>query len=55
MIYWTVPNEPVPWPAIWPGALAATLAIGAVDYAFPFYLSNINDDQPESGRRSSSC
>jgi membrane protein len=42
LIYWTVPNEPVPWPAIWPGALAATLAIAAVDYAFPFYLSNVN-------------
>jgi YihY family inner membrane protein len=42
LIYWTVPNEPVPWPAVWPGALAATLVIAAVDYAFPFYLSNIN-------------
>jgi membrane protein len=42
LIYWTVPNEQVPWAAVWPGALAATLVIGAVDYAFPFYLSNVN-------------
>jgi membrane protein len=42
VIYWTVPNRPVPWRAIWPGAGAATLAIGAVDYAFPAYLTNIS-------------
>jgi membrane protein len=42
VIYWTVPNEPVPWLAIWPGALGATLAIGIVDYAFPAYLSNVS-------------
>ncbi len=42
VIYWTVPNEPVPWLAIWRGALGATLAIGVVDYAFPAYLSNVN-------------
>jgi membrane protein len=42
LIYWTVPNEPVPWRAIWPGALVSTVAIGAIDYAFPFYLSNVN-------------
>ena len=42
LIYWTVPNEPVPWAANWRGALGATLAIGVVDYAFPFYLSNIS-------------
>jgi YihY family inner membrane protein len=42
VIYWRVPNEPVPWVAVWPGALAATLAIGAVDYAFPAYLSNVS-------------
>jgi membrane protein len=38
VIYWAVPKAFVPWRAIWPGALAATLAIGAVDYAFPAYL-----------------
>ena len=38
LIYWAVPNRLVPWRAIWPGALAATLAIAVVDYAFPAYL-----------------
>ena len=42
VIYRTVPNCSVPWRAIWPGAAAATVAIAAVDYAFPFYLSNIS-------------
>jgi membrane protein len=42
LIYWTVPNRPVPWRAIWPGALAATVAISVVDYAFPAYLSSIS-------------
>src|SRR3954452_14795023 len=40
--YWTVPNRLVPWRAIWPGAAAATVAIAAIDYAFPFYLSRIS-------------
>jgi YihY family inner membrane protein len=38
LIYWTVPNRRVPWRAVWPGALTATVAIGVVDYAFPAYL-----------------
>lgn len=42
IIYRTVPNRPVPWRAIWPGALGATVAIGIVDYAFPIYLSTIS-------------
>ena len=42
VVYWSVPNEWVPWRAVWPGAAAATFAIGIVDYAFPFYLSNIS-------------
>ena len=42
VIYWAVPNRPMPWRAIWPGALAATLAIGIVDYGFPLYLSTIS-------------
>jgi membrane protein len=42
LIYWAVPNTTVPWRAIWPGAAAATLAIGIVDFAFPFYLSQIS-------------
>lgn len=41
-IYWTVPNRRVPWRAVWPGALAATLAITVIDYAFPVYLSRIS-------------
>lgn len=40
MIYLVVPNERVPWRAIWPGALGATIAIAVVDYSFPLYLSN---------------
>jgi YihY family inner membrane protein len=42
VVYWSVPNSSVPWRAVWPGAAAATAAIGAIDYAFPFYLSNIS-------------
>jgi membrane protein len=42
LIYWAVPNRWVPWRAVWPGAVGATVAIGAVDYAFPFYLSNVS-------------
>jgi membrane protein len=38
VIYWAVPNRFVPWRAIWPGAAAATAAIGVVDYAYPAYL-----------------
>lgn len=42
VIYWLVPNRTrIPWRAIWPGALGATLAIGLVDYAFPVYLQNV--------------
>ena len=42
IVYWTVPNSRIPWRAVWPGAAAATAAIGIIDYAFPFYLSNIS-------------
>jgi membrane protein len=42
VIYKRVPNVPVPWRAVWPGALGATIAIGIVDFAFPAYLSNIS-------------
>ena len=41
-VYWTVPNRRVPWLAVWPGALGATVAIAIVDYAFPLYLSRIS-------------
>jgi membrane protein len=42
VVYWAVPNRLVPWRAIWPGALGATLAITVVDYAFPLYLGNVS-------------
>jgi YihY family inner membrane protein len=42
VIYHRVPNRRVPWRAVWPGAIGATLAIGVVDYAFPAYLTNIS-------------
>jgi membrane protein len=42
LIYRVVPNETVPWRAIWPGAAGATVAIGVVDYVFPLYLSHIS-------------
>jgi membrane protein len=42
VIYSRVPNLRVPWRAVWPGALGATVAIAIVDYAFPAYLSNIS-------------
>jgi membrane protein len=42
VIYWRVPSASMPWLAVWPGALGATVAIGVVDYAFPAYLSNVS-------------
>jgi YihY family inner membrane protein len=42
LIYARVPNRSIPWRAIWPGALGATIAITIVDYAFPAYLSHIS-------------
>jgi membrane protein len=42
IVYWAVPNRLIPWRAIWPGAAAATFAIGVVDYAFPAYLNSIS-------------
>jgi membrane protein len=42
VIYARVPNRSVPWRAVWPGALAATIAIVIVDYAFPAYLAHIS-------------
>jgi YihY family inner membrane protein len=41
-IYWRVPKGAMPWRAIWPGALGATIAIGIVDLGFPLYLDNIS-------------
>ncbi len=42
VIYYRVPHFRVPWRAVWPGALWATVAIGIVDYAFPEYLTHIS-------------
>ena len=42
VIYARVPNRDIPWRAVWPGALGATIAITIVDYAFPAYLSHIS-------------
>jgi membrane protein len=42
VIYFRVPHGRMPWRAVWPGALGATVAIGIVDFAFPTYLTNIS-------------
>jgi YihY family inner membrane protein len=42
LIYSRVPNCPVPWRAVWPGAISATLAIVVVSIAFPLYLTSIS-------------
>jgi YihY family inner membrane protein len=42
VIYARVPNRPVRWRGVWPGALGATIAIGVVDFAFPLYLTSIS-------------
>jgi membrane protein len=39
--YRLVPKGGVPWSAVWPGALGATIAIAIVDLGFPLYLDNI--------------
>jgi membrane protein len=40
--YWWVPKGEMPWRCVWPGALAATAAMAAVDLFFPLYLDNIS-------------
>jgi YihY family inner membrane protein len=42
LIYARVPNRGLPWRAVWPGALAAMIAIVVLAYAFPLYLSSIS-------------
>jgi membrane protein len=42
VIYSRVPNRPVPWRAVWPGALAAMVAMAVIDFGFPTYLSSIS-------------
>jgi membrane protein len=41
-IYATVPHGPLPWAAIWPGALLATVGVAVANWAFPLYLTNIS-------------
>ena len=40
LIYVLVPNRFVPWRGVWPGAAAATIAIGIIDNVFPAYLAS---------------
>jgi membrane protein len=42
LIYRAVPNCGVPWRAVWPGALGATVAMSLIDYVFPLYLSTVS-------------
>jgi membrane protein len=42
VIYWAVPNRRVPWRAVWPGAIGATIAMALIDWAFPAYLTSIS-------------
>ncbi len=40
--YRLVPKGAIPWRAVWPGALGATIAIAVVDLGFPLYLDNVS-------------
>jgi YihY family inner membrane protein len=42
IIYWAVPKGHMPWRDVWPGAAFVTVAAGAANWAFPFYLSNVS-------------
>lgn len=42
VIYSAVPNDTIPWRAVWPGALALTASMGILNWIFPFYLHNIS-------------
>ena len=42
VIYWAVPKAPVPWRAIWPGALFVTIGAGIANWLFPLYLNNVS-------------
>jgi membrane protein len=42
VIYWAVPKAPVPWRAIWPGALFVTIGAGLANWLFPLYLNNVS-------------
>ena len=40
--YRLVPKARMPWRAVWPGALGATIAMVIVDVCFPIYLDNVS-------------
>jgi YihY family inner membrane protein len=42
LIYGLTPKPKLPWTAVWPGALGATLALGTVNWGFPLYLSSVS-------------
>jgi YihY family inner membrane protein len=42
MIYWLVPKGHMPWRAVWPGAIFATLVAGLANWLFPVYLTNLS-------------
>jgi YihY family inner membrane protein len=42
LIYWAVPKGHLPWRAVWPGALFMSLAGGAANVLFPYYLVNVS-------------
>jgi membrane protein len=42
VIYHAVPNGPISWRAVWPGAASATVAIALLALAFPLYLANVS-------------
>lgn len=42
VIYKAVPNRPIPWRAVWPGAAVATVVIAVVALVFPLYLTQIS-------------
>lgn len=41
VIFWLVPKGHMPWSAVWPGALFATLISGLANWLFPVYLENV--------------
>jgi YihY family inner membrane protein len=42
MIYWLVPKGHMPWRAVWPGAIFATVVAGLANWLFPVYLANLS-------------
>jgi membrane protein len=42
VIFLAVPKAPVPWRAVWPGALFVTFGAGLANWLFPLYLTNVS-------------